>query len=117
MGFVNPLISRYSLPIGAWGCSSSEPLDGLAAFSSFLEYIDSSRLLLEESGIFTKDGLIEFTKAVKQELENLGNAIDDFLQVTVYVSHAPDILLNRVSYRATAIKPEPATLTSSLLLA
>ena len=87
-GFLNPQISRYSVPIGTWSCSHSRPLAGLAALSSFLEYIDSSYLLLDESGQFTKDELIEFTNAVKQDLENLGNAIDEFLEVKVYVSRS-----------------------------
>ena len=82
-------MSQYRLPLGAWSESYAGNSDGILpgqrALSSFLRYVESSRLLLEESGAWSKSELSKFIKGVKGELENLGNANTDFLAVEVYV--------------------------------
>ena len=87
MGFESLEISEVSIPIGAWSESISETCDeflpGKKAFSSFLKYVESSRLLLEE---IPKSEINTFIEGVKGELENFGNATIDFLEVKVYVS-------------------------------
>jgi len=84
-GFRPLQISKCILPIGNWSEGGDEFL-GLMALESFLIYIDSSILLLQQNSGLGEEELVKFTAEAKQALETLGEAKVDFLEVEWYVS-------------------------------
>ena len=92
VGFLRPNISPYSLPIGNWieggvlPKTLEENFPGKLALEYFLNYIDSSRLLLQENGELTGNKLDKFIKDVKRDLKALANSSNGFLKVNLYLS-------------------------------